>query len=231
MKEQTPFEKFFVFEAPRNKKNVKIVRALPDKRNVDYSKNASNFEDIDDDEMELVDSDDLDMDDTDYSALDDEESNDGTSGDTIEKPTEEENDGSGPNLDDTTDYSGDDGVDSEEVSSEDNIPPTNKLSIEDQSKLHNLFRRYIMLFNTVKKFIAKLDNTVKDSYDANVVISSVTKHLRMIEELLKDYMMLQFQSATYVKSLLFYEKALASVNLSLNLLDNINTNEDSNTKH
>lgn len=299
---KTPYQKFFVFEAPRKKRKTRVITANPNRRNTDFARTADNFDDIPDDEDDIdlgAEADDLIADDdTDYSiddmSLDDEtpeenqepqtEDNDETGDDDLDieqdtedysqadngnddqgnenDPQEQQNqtqqedqtspevndetqdngaeDQNGDNnagddgpITDTEDYS--DGADGDNTNSDENqengeTQTAPAKSYDEQLRSYNLYNRFVVLYNSVKNYISKLDGLVKDSYDSNLIIRTTTSQLREIEDLLKDYMILQFQNASYVKSLLFYEKAVASIQLVFNLLENINVNDSSNLK-
>ena len=279
---KTPYENFFVFEAPRKKRKTRVITANPNRRNTDFTRGADDFDDIPDDDIDIGDDEtDLVSDDEDYSiddmTLDDEETtddlgdqedapkdtetpdetedgpmmdnedySDGADGDqdtpqntdgdeqqAPDNPDGNEGDTDGPMMD-NEDYS--DGADETDENPDGETDENQEASqapakpYDEQVRSYNLYNRFLLLYNSVKNYISKLDNMVKDSYESNLIIRTSTSQLREIEELLKDYMIFQYQNASYVKSLLFYEKALVSVQLVFNLLENINANTQTNTK-
>ena len=140
-----------------------------------------------------------------------------------------------PDVDeDTTDFT--DGADdmdtptddqnSENTETTDGKPEAPGVDLDSMRK-YNLFKEYMSLYNACDNYISKLENILKNDYDANQIIRISVTNLREIRDILSDYMTIRFQLNSYVQSLLFYQKMVVSVQLVFNLLKSINSKEKS----
>lgn len=122
-----------------------------------------------------------------------------------------------------TDYSGDSesGDVSDENQGAENPPPEEPVDnpVEHLRK-YNLYKELGNIFSVVKNMISRLENTSKDTIEGNLVINSVLDKLRTIEELIYQYLVIKFRTNTYIQSLYFYETIVASVNMTLKLMEN-----------
>ncbi len=165
-------------------------------------------------------------DDTDYSD-DSETSDDGSNEDDTTNGGED----NGEVVSDDTDYSDDtsndeNGGDSEnpdDENQEQNADQTksndDKMnSIREKTHKHILYKKYMELYSTVNGYIESLDTRLSDDFTLNKKYKILGGKLKNIKNLLSDYMLVQFENATYIQSLLFYQRIIASIDMVLNLL-------------
>ena len=114
-----------------------------------------------------------------------------------------------PSVDSTADQSG-------QIAQDPNAPQ--EITKDDMRK-YELYRRFLGLYNTIIYFIEKLDLLVTDSDKFVTVSRKVNRIFKKIEEILRDYMLLKFQSDSYLQNSIFYEKIKAIVLLCVDMLD------------
>lgn len=93
-----------------------------------------------------------------------------------------------------------------------------------------LFKRFIDLHDVSVHFVSVLEAIISDDADYGMIISNVTKKLKRVEGILKDYMILKFQSDSYLQNSFFFEKAKTTILLSLEMLKQGKKRNDT-TKH
>lgn len=81
-----------------------------------------------------------------------------------------------------------------------------------------LFKRFIDLHDVSVHFISVLDAIISDDADYGAIISNVTTKLKRVEGILKDYMILKFQSDSYLQNSFFFEKAKTTILLAIEML-------------
>lgn len=81
-----------------------------------------------------------------------------------------------------------------------------------------LFKRFIDLHDVSLHFVSVLDAIISDDAEYGSVIATITKKLKRVEEILKDYMILKFQSDSYLQNSFFFEKAKTTILLALEIL-------------
>lgn len=219
----SPFELCFVTEAPKKSEST-IIRVPAKNNNEDYTEGIEDVENtipsIDSNTQETIDL----NDDEDYSS-DLDEMDDDTIPDSVDE--------SELSLNDDEDYStsveGD--VQAQDNQEPDTITPEESQETDDTGvskdsvKKYGLYVKYMSLYNACIRYLDKLDSLSRDSYNDKIVIRSVTNKIRDVSALLQEYMITQYMSSSYTKSIIFYQKAIATVHLTLNLLGNINVNK------
>mgnify|MGYP003290980332 CR=1 FL=1 len=123
-------------------------------------------------------------------------------------------DGTDPNQMDTGDPNAD------QTAGEENIT-------KDDVRKYELFKRFINLLKSIEYFIEKLENGVSDNENFEIAIKKAHKKFKSLEALLKDYMLLKFQTDSFLQNSFFYEKIKASTLLIFNLLE-LNKNKEDN---
>lgn len=323
-KEKTPFEKYFMTEAPKRRPYKKVVSAFPDGRLKDFGNNVEDIddedipdEDIDDSDLELVDdTDDVDfadnIDDIDLGddpAPEPEEVNDApdtdepdvnaTTGEPDAQPAPAENpaeptvtggtegggegldtedptatedvpdpdDGTGDTEEDPTVTGGEDapaddaggGLDTEDPTAdgggdfEDNIAEDDSAdagatddaggtdvpadqgnatanNIENQLKF-SLYKNMKNLLIAIQNYENVLDSTPISSVNYNMVVKVASAKLADLEEVIYQYMTIKFKDETYINSMDFYQKCVASVRLIFEMLRTNKEVSGGNEKH
>lgn len=76
---------------------------------------------------------------------------------------------------------------------------------------------------------------MSDDLECNHIYKKITNNLKELDEMLHDYMTIKFENATYIQSMLFYQRLLASVGINLDMLKHIRQKEiktnDKKSKH
>ncbi len=83
---------------------------------------------------------------------------------------------------------------------------------------YQLFKRFIDLHDVTLRFVRTLEAVIVDNADYGVIVVNTTKKLKDVEGILKDYMILKFQSDSYLQNSFFFEKSKTAVMLALELL-------------
>ena len=96
---------------------------------------------------------------------------------------------------------------------------------KDDVRKYELFKRFMNLLKSIEYFIEKLENGVSDNENFEVAIKKAHKKFKSLEALLKDYMLLKFQTDSFLQNSFFYEKIKASTLLIFNLLE-LNKNKE-----
>ena len=117
-----------------------------------------------------------------------------------------------------------DGTDpNQQVPDPNNTTPQDQISNEsitkDDVRKYELFKRFMNLYKSIQYFIDKLENGVSDSERFEAVSRRVLLKFKSLEDLTKDYMLLKFQSDSFLQNSFFYEKIKASSLLLLELLN------------
>lgn len=96
-----------------------------------------------------------------------------------------------------------------------------------------LYKRFIELHNSVEYFISKLESIISDDDTYAVTVSYVLQTLKKIEAVLRDYMVLKYQSDSNIQNIFFFEKVKATILMVLELLktNKIDGNAETGTKH
>jgi len=88
----------------------------------------------------------------------------------------------------------------------------------DSTRKYNLFENYMSLANAIKNYISKLENSMGDNHEENLILKTSTEKLREIYELCYDYMTMKFEISSYVQSLLFFQNLVIMIQLVFDLL-------------
>lgn len=161
-----------------------------------------------------------------------------TSDTSAEEPeTETDTADNGPTMDDTdyTDDSdgGDDATDSssDDSSSDDSGDSGSQASADEQARKYSLYRKFMKLNNLLESNTEVLSNAMFDDSEVNQKIKSVTSKLKETNRLLSEYMVVRFQTASYIQSMLFYQRVLAIININFNILQDLKKqiNKNNNT--
>ena len=131
-------------------------------------------------------------------------------------------------ADDNTDFSanidaddaGDEGggEDVEADDTEDGTSQTGQTNNTENQLKFSLYRNLKNLYITIQNYESQLDEMVASSYNFNMVIKSASNKMANLEDLMYDYMTLRFKDATYIESMEFYQKCLATLELIFELL-------------
>lgn len=238
----TPFERKYMFtEATDKRKNVRrITIDMEDgKRNLKVNGNDANLDDTASEEDDInSDDEDLDTDEEPTDSLDDEESSiatepddtEGETNDSIEPEVDADNNGDvegddGNDIasepDDTTNTTTDNNADSE--NSNDENDNTEESPEEKEEVIHKqaLFGKFQTLYEIIGNYCAKLDDLVGETDESNHKIKEINNQLKQLSDFLYDYMIIKFKDASYMESMLFYQRSIAVVNLSLDMLEEV----------
>lgn len=98
---------------------------------------------------------------------------------------------------------------------------------KDDVRKYELFKRFMNLYKSIQYFIDKLENGISDSERFEYASTKALAKFKSLEELMKDYMILKFQTDSYLQNSFFYEKIKASCLLVFELIKN-NKNKNSN---
>ena len=105
----------------------------------------------------------------------------------------------------------------------------------DKTHKFILFKKCISLESALSNYIQKLSGIMSDDLECNHIYKKITNNLKELDEMLHDYMTIKFESATYIQSMLFYQRLLASVGINLDMLKHIRQKEikmsDKKSKH
>lgn len=148
-----------------------------------------------------------------------------------------------PTTDDTDytagDDAGDDGTDTDtnDDANQDDTTQQNAGLDDPDDKTHKfiLFKKCISLESALSNYIQKLSGIMSDDLECNHIYKKITNNLKELDEMLHDYMTIKFENATYIQSMLFYQRLLASVGINFDMLKHIRQKEikmnDKKSKH
>lgn len=218
------YDMFFALEADSTAKGTKIKKATIDDTVTDYTEENDNTE-VKDDETKTTDYTDeanTQPSNTNIEANNNGDENNDTEGTDYTENPEDGSEDQSTSLDDSegTDYT------ENPENPEDGTTPTDDNAEEEdsnediQTQKYNLYREYMRLYTAMKRYINKLENTVKDDIDGNMVIISVTKKLREIQDLIYEYLTVKFHSTEYAESLLYFHTCIETIGLTFKLLKN-----------
>lgn len=125
-------------------------------------------------------------------------------------------DDSGSNDQGSSD-SGDD--DSEDDSSE--SPEDKEEALHKQA----LFSKFQNLYESISTYNTKLDGVVGKTNETNHQYKEINDNLKQVRDFLYDYMVIKFKDVSYTESMLFYQRAIAVVNLSMDQLETVKKSE------
>lgn len=94
----------------------------------------------------------------------------------------------------------------------------------------NLYHKFMNLHDSIERYIDKLDGLTGSTDSMNHQIAVINDKFKDLESLIYQYMILKFKKNSYVESMLFYQRAVAAVNLTLEVLSNVWKDPDINDK-
>lgn len=227
----TPFEKFFLFEAPLEKpkrKNVKVIKVRGGSRGKDYTQldgeNADNEADTPED-----------TDTGDTEETEETEDNEDYTSDEDNTDGDDNTDDDGDETEDNEDYTSDNGDDNTDDNNDNEDDGENKSEDEKATKIeklrkYNLFKDFIKLRQTLENYIEKLDALIFDDNEVNSLYKNITNRFRALDDLIYDYMIIKFERNTYFKSFLFYQRVIATIQFNIDLLEKIKAKSESLNK-
>ena len=148
--------------------------------------------------------------------------------------TDEDSDNSdNSNGPDTTDPM-DDGDESSESDNSTNSTDTSNTSGEnegagidyDSMRKYNLFKNFISLYYGIDKYLDHIEAMIKDDPESNTVINDCIKRLHELKQLTYDYIIIKYNPAPYVQSMLFYQRLVASIEIIFKLLSSLNVKKE-----
>lgn len=223
-KQVSKYDEFFALEADTPAKGTKVRKAKLNDTVTDYT------DENDDTQTKQTDTPE-DTTTTDYTDENDDDSNETQDDTEADADNSEETDYTDENDDGTTseDQSSDGETDYTDETNPDNTDDTTSDNPDDsqdgdnediQTQKYNLYREFMRLYSSIKRYISKLENTVKDDINGNMVIISVTKKLREIQDLIYEYLTVKFHSTEYSEALLYFHTCIETIELTFKLLKN-----------
>jgi hypothetical protein len=206
-----------------------------DNTNTDTDDNGDDGDDI-----ALDEDDDTDNDNDDTGTDDDGGTNDNGGGDDSGDDNGDADDGDGDEIatDDSDDSVPDDNGDNGGDSSGDDSGDDSGMSPEERSeniRKKSLFRSFNDLYDTLGKYIEKMNMLMAYGTDATPEYRKIADQLTEIQSYVYDYMLIKFTTNKYIQSMLFYQRAITATTMVVNDLDKItvaNKNSENNqTKH
>lgn len=191
---------------PANRKLIKLKAS--DGRRTSYTKDA---EITLGDDTDIGDSDEPIEDDTDYTDTGDEGTDEPVTDDTDYTDDDAGDSNSGDDAN-TDDGSGDDGTNNNNNSS------ANK---DEQMRKYVLYRKFMQLDKLLEHYSDVLNNSMSDEININKKYKRIANNLKKLNELLSEYMIIKFQTASYIQSMLFYQRVITSIDINLNVLGDI----------
>ena len=86
------------------------------------------------------------------------------------------------------------------------------------------------LYTAIDNYIFKLEDGIHDDLEFNQIIKVSVNKLREIKDLTYDFMMIKFESSTYVQSLLFYQNLIVAVQIVFRMINNLKKKKKDETK-
>ena len=120
----------------------------------------------------------------------------------------DENNGDENNQDDNNDDNQDDNEDSEDSEQ------------EETRRKYNLYRDFLLLYDSIGSYITKLEKLSCDSLEGSAVFGSITTRLNTIRQSLYEYMIIKYDSVSYVQALYFMQTVIAAVKVCFDLIRN-----------
>ena len=198
------------------------------------SDNTDESDNVSDDASGMDSNGDVTTDDTDYGTDDNDSSDDISSDATDDTPTDEtdyssdDNDSTddGDDVTDDTDYNADDGgTDDTDDTGDTNNQDTDTESPDNKSNKFVLFKKFITLEGAITNYIQKLSGIISDDVECNRIYKKITNNLKELDDMTHEYMIIKFENSSYVESMLFYQRILASIGINFNMLKCIRDKE------
>lgn len=158
---------------------------------------------------------------------------------TVDDPENQGDDGGGDTddivVDDNDDINADDdqgdNAGNDAPPEEDNEGDDNN-NDDTQEKIHkqNLFNRFMTLRTSIENYSTKLSSIIGIDSEKHEMIAEVSDKLKVLADMMYDYMVIKFKKNSYLESMLFYQRTVAAVNLCLDSLSKINNDPNANKK-
>ena len=120
----------------------------------------------------------------------------------------DENNGDENNQDNNNDDNQDDNEESEDSEQ------------EETRRKYNLYRDFLLLYDSIGSYITKLEKLSCDSLEGSAVFGSITTRLNTIRQSLYEYMIIKYDSVSYVQALYFMQTVIAAVKVCFDLIRN-----------
>ena len=101
---------------------------------------------------------------------------------------------------------------------------------KDDVRKHEMYKRFLDLYNAIVYFIERLESGVSDSERFEMASSKALSKFKRIEDLTRDYMLLKFQTDSFLQNSFFYEKIKAICLLNFKSLE-LNKIKKDESKH
>lgn len=92
---------------------------------------------------------------------------------------------------------------------------------DEQIRKYSLYKKFTRLNETLDTICDSLSSMMSDNSEINQKYKTVAQKLKELNQLLSEYMILKFTSASYIQSMLFYQRSLAIVDINLNILKDL----------
>lgn len=92
---------------------------------------------------------------------------------------------------------------------------------DEQIRKYSLYKKFTRLNETLDTICDSLSSMMSDNSEINHKYKTVAQKLKELNQLLSEYMILKFASASYIQSMLFYQRSLAIVDINLNILKDL----------
>lgn len=144
----------------------------------------------------------------------------------------------GANIEDTSDLGADVSLDTpnDDGTIDPNADPTatdpnaGQSVTKDDVRKHEMYKRFLDLYNSIVYFIERLESGVSDSERFELASTKALSKFKRIENLTRDYMLLKFQTDSFLQNSFFYEKIKAICLLNFKSLE-LNKNKKEESKH
>jgi hypothetical protein len=137
----------------------------------------------------------------------DDDNDDGTDYTDTSSTDDDSGDGGGDNTDTNEDNQDDSGEDQQDDS-----------NASDASKKYYLFKKFSNLYNHLLRYVEALQSTTYDNIYYNNVVKSVISRLQELKKCIYEYMIVKFDSVTYLEGCIYYETVYNLLAMSLELL-------------
>lgn len=132
-----------------------------------------------------------------------------------------------PTIDDSTDFTSDADTGTDDSAADatgdagatDQSQPSGPGLEYDSTRKYTLFLDYEGLVIALENYSTKLENNLGDDLNKNRILKVGIEKLREIRDLCYEYMIMKFESVSYVQSLLFYQRAVIMTQKVFELLN------------
>ena len=214
---------------PANRKLIKLKAS--DGRRTSYTKDAEitldddSIEDTGDegadepviDDTNYTDTDE-DMNDSEFDDVGDDTGDEGADEPVIDDTNYTDDTGDSTENDNSGDDANTDGGSGDDGTNNNNNSSANK---DEQMRKYVLYRKFMQLDKLLEHYSDVLNNSMSDEININKKYKRIANNLKKLNELLSEYMIIKFQTASYIQSMLFYQRVITSIDINLNVLGDI----------